>query len=89
MPIKVILPPRTNYPSSFFGFRQSHFQVPPFFQRTYRRSVGVGVECYSTVHRQEKDNPANSGVPMRPKAKPRTHEHPLITTTRLDLALNM
>lgn len=33
--------------------------------------------------------PPKTGVQMKPKAKPRTHEQPLIATMRLDLALDM
>jgi len=41
------------------------------------------------VHQIDRGNPRLSGVPMKPKAKPRTNAVPLIATMRLDLALDM
>jgi len=41
------------------------------------------------VHQKGEGKPPVSGVPMKPKPKPRTHEQPLIATMRLDLALDM
>jgi hypothetical protein len=41
------------------------------------------------VHQIDRENPRLSGVPMKPKAKPRTDGVPMIATMRLDLALDM
>ena len=41
------------------------------------------------VHQIDMGNPLLSGVPMKPKAKPRTDAVPMIATMRLDLALDL
>jgi hypothetical protein len=41
------------------------------------------------VHQIGVENPLVSGVPMKPKAKPRTDAVPLIATIRLVLALDL
>ena len=43
------------------------------------------------VHKKEGGGPPESGVPMKPKPKPKatSHDRPLMATMRLDLALDM
>ena len=41
------------------------------------------------LHQIDRGKPRISGVPMKPKAKPRTDSVPMIATMRLDLALDM
>ena len=41
------------------------------------------------VHQKGRDEPPEIGVRMKPKAKAKTHEQPLIVTMRLELAIDM